>query len=883
MKKAISIKWIITLVFVLAMLLTTVGIGFLLLTSWLSSAEETAERITADLGENIYQQISSFLHLPDQINAANQKIIESGILNLNDEKELDRFFVGVLSSLNEEIYSFSLGTVRGEYYGARRNEKGVIEVMRSNQRTGGNSWYYSVNEDLTAGSLVMKAGLFDPRTRPWYQEAVKAGGPTFSPVYKHFIMDDLTVSCSKPIYIRGELQGVLGIHLLLSRIGTYLEETIRNYNGYALIIEKDTGALIANSLGLANYSSREGSLKRTLISEIDIQSISGIYEQYSGNPQPHFIYKSTEELHVNVQEIKLAGLDWLIISAIPRSLYLARVHKSMRNISLFALLALALSLFSYYLITRRLLRPMKQLYDVSAALSAGDLDRRATVYREDELGGISRCLNMVADKMQFLVDNLEANVRARTEELVANKNQLQLILDSTAEAIYGIDLNGNCTFCNRSCLKLLGYNSQEDLLGKNMHHQIHHSRRDGTPFPIDECRILRSLKEGHGFTAEDEVFWRAGGTYFEVEYNAHPQVCDGQVVGAVITFMDITDRKRREEKIKYLSYHDQLTGLYNRRSLEEKGAELEARLPLSIIFADINGLKMTNDIFGHAAGDQLIRKSAEILLNACREEDFVARVGGDEFVILLPETDREMAEEIIARIRDGFANARVAAIKCSISLGSDTKVDATQSLEEIMTNAENAMYKDKTMNRRSINTEIIDSIIETLHARNLKEKRHSSAVRDLSGKLGAALSLSEPEISTLMRAGYLHDIGKITLNESLLTKESLTSEELEKVRQHSVIGYRILNLFDDTLDLAEYVYSHHEKWDGTGYPRGLKGQQIPLISRIISVVETYDRVFSRGEQPEAERKEAALAVIREGSGKQFDPEIAAAFLEMMST
>ena len=336
MKKAISIKWIITLVFVLAMLLTTVGIGFLLLTSWLSSAEETAERITADLGENIYQQISSFLHLPDQINAANQKIIESGILNLNDEKELDRFFVGVLSSLNEEIYSFSLGTVRGEYYGARRNEKGVIEVMRSNQRTGGNSWYYSVNEDLTAGSLVMKAGLFDPRTRPWYQEAVKAGGPTFSPVYKHFIMDDLTVSCSKPIYIRGELQGVLGIHLLLSRIGTYLEETIRNYNGYALIIEKDTGALIANSLGLANYSSREGSLKRTLISEIDIQSISGIYEQYSGNPQPHFIYKSTEELHVNVQEIKLAGLDWLIISAIPRSLYLARVHKSMRNISLFA-------------------------------------------------------------------------------------------------------------------------------------------------------------------------------------------------------------------------------------------------------------------------------------------------------------------------------------------------------------------------------------------------------------------------------------------------------------------------------------------------------------------------------------------------------------------
>ena len=437
MKKAISIKWIITLVFVLAMLLTTVGIGFLLLTSWLSSAEETAERITADLGENIYQQISSFLHLPDQINAANQKIIESGILNLNDEKELDRFFVGVLSSLNEEIYSFSLGTVRGEYYGARRNEKGVIEVMRSNQRTGGNSWYYSVNEDLTAGSLVMKAGLFDPALG-LVSGAVKAGALP-SPCLQAFHHGRFDRLLLQAIYIR-RTAGVLGIHLLLSRIGTYLEETIRITMARPDYRKRHRG-LIANSLGLANYSSREGSLKRTLISEIDIQSISGIYEQYSGNPQPHFIYKSTEELHVNVQEIKLAGLDWLIISAIPRSLYLARVHKSMRNISLFALLALALSLFSYYLITRRLLRPMKQLYDVSAALSAGDLDRRATVYREDELGGISRCLNMVADKMQFLVDNLEANVRARTEELVANKNQLQLILDSTAEAIYGIDLN----------------------------------------------------------------------------------------------------------------------------------------------------------------------------------------------------------------------------------------------------------------------------------------------------------------------------------------------------------------------------------------------------------------------------------------------------------
>jgi putative nucleotidyltransferase with HDIG domain len=198
-----------------------------------------------------------------------------------------------------------------------------------------------------------------------------------------------------------------------------------------------------------------------------------------------------------------------------------------------------------------------------------------------------------------------------------------------------------------------------------------------------------------------------------------------------------------------------------------------------------------------------------------------------------------------------------------------------------MANAENAMYKDKTLNRKTINKDIIDTIIETLHSRSPREKQHSLLVNELCGRIGAALNLSESDISKLKRAGYLHDIGKITLDESILGKDSLSTEEREIMRQHSIDGFRILHLFDDTLDLAEYVYGHHERWDGSGHPRGLKEEQIPLISRIISIAETYERIFNQQDLPAADRKKKALEEIENGSGAQFDPYIAGEFVKMM--
>ncbi len=876
------------------MLVTVSSIGYLVFTSWFSSAKQTTEAIAEEMNENINNKVNSFLYVPELINKTNHRIIANGILDFSDIEHRDQFFTGVLSSYDTEVYSFSYGTANGEYYGARRNENNIIEIMRNNASTGGNSWYYSVNEDMTAANLVVQAGKFDPRTRAWYKAAVETKGSIFSPVYKHFVMNDLTISFATPIYDKtGELQGVLGNHMLLTDIGAYLKNAVRKYNGYAVILEKDTNKLIANSMGISNFNVlQDGTLERYDINEIQNTDIRDAYEQYNTDLDPHFFYEGTEQnLHINVQEIHREGLDWVVISAIPESLLIMPVIQGIQFTAVITILVLLLSFLIFNIIARKLLIPINKLLHAADALLSGDLDSRVDITRNDEIGKISESFNKVADKMQYIINNLEAAVKERTEELYRtnvsleeNKNQLRLILDSAAEAIYGIDLNGNCTFCNRNCIEILGYTNEDELLGKNMHNHIHYNRVDGTPMPLKECKIFQAFKDGKGTQVEDEVFWKSDGTSIDVEYHSFPQIKNGEIIGAVVTFMDITTRKQRENEIQYLNYHDTLTGLYNRRCFDKNRMkiDIEDNLPLSVIFADINGLKMTNDIFGHAAGDDLIKKSASILVDSCRENDFVARVGGDEFIILLPNTTEKDAEKILARIRSGFSAARVAAIKCSISIGLDTKRGPDQSLDEIMANAENAMYKDKTMNRKSINKEIIDAIMEVLHSKSPKEKQHSVEVSKLCGEVGYFLNLSDPEINRLKRAGYLHDIGKIILDEEELDKEHMTEEEVEIVRQHSVTGYRILNLFDDTVDLAEYIYSHHERWDGTGYPRGLQGEDIPLISRIISIVETYERVLNRSELSKEERKQSAIEVIKKGAASQFDPYIAELFIRKLN-
>ncbi|MBJ2357195.1 HD domain-containing phosphohydrolase, partial [Sphaerochaeta sp. S2] len=867
-KHTMPIRNLIITVFVLIMIVAATSIAYIIFSRWHSSAEATMARIADNIDKQIHQQVTSFMDEAASLNETNHKLIRDGILDIQDIGKREQYFVGALQAFDDKIYSFSYGTEDGYYYGARRNKDGLIEIMRNDASTGGNSWYYTVGPDLRAKELAEKKGQFDPRIRPWYQAAIEAGGIAFSPPYKHFVMEDLTVSAAIPVYdSNNKVQGVMGTHLLLSGIGEFLEMAVKPFNGYAIIVERESGLLIANSLGSSNFTVQvDGSFHRKSIDQIGDESIRKAWEEFKDSEQVQLSYmRRTQHMYASMRGYKAEGIDWIVISVVPGGFLLDQVNESIITTTLLIMFAIIIIVVIYHFLTAHMLKPVEELLNVTKALALGDLSKRVPIRRNDEIGQIATSLNDVADTLQQLFNNLEQEVHMRTQELQESRDQLTLILNSSAEGIYGIDTEDKCTFCNKSALDMLGYDRYEELLGKNMHEQIHHTMENGQPFPIESCRIFKSFQESTCFIADNEVFWRKDGTAFPVSYQVSPQMREDKVVGGVITFSDITERREKERQVEYLRYHDSLTGLYNRNYFEEHYPLFDTleNLPLSLIFADINGLKMTNDIFGHWAGDALIKKSADSFKKACPQAGFSARLGGDEFIMVLPRTSRDETQTIMEQITSQSSAMHVASMRCSLSLGSDTKEYANQSFTEIMMNSENRMYQDKTKNKTTRSREILKTLQEALYNRSSREKEHAQNVRELAGRFASVLGLSEAETNVLKRSAYLHDIGKVTLDNKILSEKNLSESEIEEKQQHPAIGYRILSLFDDTLDLAEYVYGHHEHWDGSGYPRGLKGDQIPFISRILCIIEAYERIIDR-EGPSKQAEKKAIDALRKG-------------------
>ncbi len=221
-----------------------------------------------------------------------------------------------------------------------------------------------------------------------------------------------------------------------------------------------------------------------------------------------------------------------------------------------------------------------------------------------------------------------------------SQEQFKLLLNSVAEGIYGVNTEGVCTFVNAAFLRILGYDDASEVVGMPIHEQIHHSKLDGSPYHAEDCRMYAAFKAMQAIHVDDEVFWRRDGTSVAVEYWSHPVIKDGVVLGAVATFLDITDRKLAEQKVHQLAFYDALTGLPNRRLLLDRlhqafaVSERNERYG-ALMFLDLDHFKTLNDTKGHEIGDLLLKEVASRLQGCVRDGDTVARLGGDEFVVVL--------------------------------------------------------------------------------------------------------------------------------------------------------------------------------------------------------------------------------------------------------
>jgi len=343
-------------------------------------------------------------------------------------------------------------------------------------------------------------------------------------------------------------------------------------------------------------------------------------------------------------------------------------------------------------------------------------------------------------------------------------------------------------------------------------------------------------------------------------------------------------RQKAAKRIRYLSYHDALTGLYNRAYLEEAIQRYEERgtAPLSVIMADLDGLKLTNDVFGHDTGDRMLNSFAAILKDVAGGSALIGRLGGDEFIILLEAGDERKTIALAEKIKQRSEETMVEAFPISASVGTGVRGTAAASIEGAIQDAEDAMYHEKFSNAPRIKHAHVDALFESLKAKSYESDAHINTMWRYAERMAVRLDMSEREKNRLHTAIKWHDVGKSSIDEETLVKASpLTDEEWQRMKEHPETGYRIAMTTQKNVGVALDILSHHERFDGRGYPQGLEGEEIPLNARIIAIVDAYEVMRSGRPYNGAKSHEAIVDEFTREKGAQFDPELVDIFLNLL--
>ena len=733
----------------------------------------------------------------------------------------------------------------------------LLDYMKAmlNKNSNIESIYFGSTDNLLVnGSGWIPPEDFDLRTRPWYVKAINHGKLVITDVFLNASSEKYIITIAKPVYSnKGQVIGVLGADLSLDSIVDMISVQDDSYGEFFILNEELE--LIAKS--------RAQDDRKPIIEDTSLKISSNISNIGTSVAEATL---NNEKGYVSISRIDGTNLYVGVFNPIKSYNYYDTQWRNILIISVIFLIGLLLIMFLIQ--NKIIIKPAYTLENDIKQISITDnINYRLEELKRDPFENIRKAVNArLAQTEIYFSDLLES-------KLLLEKSQKRnaAIINVLPDIIFMYDSKGvfiDCQTNDEAGLVL----SKDLFIGKNISEVM--------PPDISEKAIMSITKTiATGQLQKFEYNINIDGS--QRTYEARMVKSNDNEVLAISR--DITSEKQEQEYILKLTYKDQLTGLYNRRYYEEQIEKLSGSefLPLAIMMVDVNGLKLTNDAFGHHIGDELLKKVAKNLISCDSKGGFACRVGGDEFLMVFPNTDENEAEYLVDKLYELVSAERLENIVISISAGCQVRTDVSQSIRDTLIKAENHMLRKKIVESQSMRNQTVNIIMQTLNEKNEREKRHSVEVAKWSKEIGVAMGLSVQKVKEIELAGLLHDIGKIAIKEDILNKPGkLTEEEYDEIKRHPESGYHILKSVDEYSSLAQCVLEHHERFDGKGYPKGIKGSQISLIARIIAVADAFEAMIAQRPYRKSLTEEMAIEEIKKNANTQFDPEVVTAFLKI---
>ncbi|WP_158537707.1 HD domain-containing phosphohydrolase [Halanaerobium sp. ST460_2HS_T2] len=440
------------------------------------------------------------------------------------------------------------------------------------------------------------------------------------------------------------------------------------------------------------------------------------------------------------------------------------------------------------------------------------------------------------------------------------EKKYDLIVENSPVGIIVTDNNG-IKYCNSYAVKLLGHNFEKII--------------------INNLELKKVIFDLNNEVENYEVKFKKTGAekYLLINSKIMPYQ-DHKTLIYIIK--DITKQKKREKEIEYMLYHDDLTNLYNRKYLNDSILENPDTLKdisVGFIVLDINNLKLINETLSNQLGDKIIQKISRIIERLADKKDLIFRAGGDEFLVILPERNLLETEKLMDKIKLASEEKYADQVQLSLGAGAAVKKASNKNIFAVIKKATENMYLNKLTENYSFKSHIIKSVLKTLQVKSFETEDHASRMDQLAIELGKKAGLNRYQLDELSMLAKLHDIGKVAIPESILKKPAkLNQKEYDIIKTHPEIGYQIVESIPHLNEVALGVLSHHERWDGNGYPQGLKGEKTPLIARIITIIDSFDVMTNERSYKKAYSIEYAVEELKRCSGSQFDPQLVEIFI-----